>query len=161
MIDSTPDPSRSDRITGMKIVSVNGKPTRGEEANLTPGRNQVRVSFSWPKVGRKEVDLDFKVKAGTIYVIYYGVHPLVARNPSHVMAGIDHMWDATDPDSAPVILVGSIIMTPLGIAETAAQRGLENNAPSNYVDVMVVAQQSLDGIVCHRRVHPDGGVETR
>lgn len=163
VLDVTPDASRRDRISGMAVVSVNGNSARGDEVELSPGKNQVRVRFDWPQGGNQEVDLEFKVKPGTIYVVYYDVHPPVSRHAGGFERGTEGLLSSgsSDPYGAIAAVFAAAATTPFVVAEKSVNRGGENSVVANYVDVMAVAQKSPDGIVCNRRVYPDGKIEDR
>ena len=46
VLDTTPEASRRARINDMRIVAVNSQPATGDEAELSAGKNRVRVGFS-------------------------------------------------------------------------------------------------------------------
>ena len=161
--DATPDAERRDRIDGIGILSVNGDPTKGSEVELSPGRNRVRVGFSWPQGGKQEVDLDFKARAGITYIVYYDVYPPVSRHPGAMEKTTTGLVSARNTDAYSAMVTGIFagFMTPFAAAEKAVRVSTENAATATYVDVMAVAQQSPEGVVCNRRVYPNGKVEKR
>ena len=164
--DATPDADRRDRIDGIRVAAINDEPTRGSEHELKPGRNKVRVGFKWPQGGEQEVDLDFDANPDKTYVVYYDVHPPYANRLrqggflDEAAGGILHAASGMGEGGAlmlpPFIAVGAGAM-----AVRLGNEIAEESKSADYVDVMVVAQQSREGVTCMRRVYPDGRVETR
>lgn len=164
--DATPDAERRDRIDGIRVAAINDEPTRGSEHELKPGRNKVRVGFKWPQGGEQEVDLDFNANPDKTYVVYYDVHPpyvnrLAQGGVLDATAG-EIATAAAHMDVAAILMFYPFIAAGTGAVATRVGNEIaEDSKPADYVDVMVVAQQSLEGVTCVRRVYPDGRVEKR
>lgn len=164
--DATPDAERRDRIDGIHVSRINDRPARGSEHELAPGRTKVKVGFNWPQGGAQEVDLQFNARPNKTYVVYYDVHPPYVNRIEQ--AGI---MDATAGEivnaASQMDVLGALMIYPFAAAGAGAMAVrvgneiAEDSKPANYVDVMVVAQQSSQGVVCNRRVYPDGRIEKR
>ncbi|WP_338690598.1 hypothetical protein [Haloferula helveola] len=163
VLDTTPDLPRRDRIDDLRIVAVNGRPAKGDEAELSPGRNRVRVRFSWPQGGQQELDLDFNVRPGKIYAVYCDVDPPLAHHAGALARGTGSMLEGADNDPFAPIGAGLAVaaIAPFLVAEASTMRVSDQSAPATRVDLMVVAQHSSEGIVCNRRVYPNGRIEKR
>ncbi|MCH7226050.1 hypothetical protein [Haloferula sp. A504] len=143
-----------------------GRPVRGTEHDLKPGRTKVRVGFDWPQGGEQEVDLDFKARPDKTYVVYYDVHPPYVNRIEQ--AGL---LDATAGElthAGAGMGSGAFLMLPPLLAAATGAMAVrvgneiaEDSKAADYVDVMVVAQHSLEGVTCMRRVYPDGRIEDR
>jgi hypothetical protein len=162
VLDTTPEAFRRDRISDMRIAAVNGHPAKGDEAELSPGNNRVRVKFSWPQGGEQEVDLDFKVRSEKIYAVYCEVDPPLSQHSGTLERGTAGMLAGANDPMAPFVAgLGVAAVSPFLVAEKSATHTRDHSVPARYVDVMVVAQRSPEGIVCTRRVYPGGKIEKR
>lgn len=165
VIDATPNRSRRERIDGIRIVSVNGAPANGTETELRPGRNRVRIRFKWPRDGAREADLDFHARAGTIYAIYYDVYPPIVDQP---LVSDERGWGSllgavadTGGEGAIAAPMAAAVLLPFVAAEAAVNRTDVDDRAAEYVDLMVVARRSSEGIACYRRVFADGRIQNR
>lgn len=164
--DATPDAKRRDRIDGIHISAVNGQEVDDSELDIKPGRTKVRVGFDWPQGGDQEVDLDFDARPDKTYVVYYDVYPPY----------MNRLQQSGSFDDAAGAMLGAaggmgegaiLMLPPFAAAATGAlavrvgNEIAEDWKPADYVDVMVVAQHSPQGVACTRRVYPDGRVENR
>lgn len=166
MFDATPDAERRDRIDGIRVASINGRPVRGSEHQLAPGRNRVRVGFKWPQGGDQEVDLPFNARPNKTYVVYYDVHPpyvnRLEQGGALDAATGELVGAAALMDVGAIVMLYPIAATGAGAVMTRVGHEIaEDSKPASYVDVMVVAQRSLEGVTCRRRVFPDGRIESR
>ena len=161
LIDATPEKEKRDRIDGIRIVSVNGRAVRGTECSLNPGRNCVRLGFNWPQGGRQELDLRFHAVAGHVYFVQYHVHPPYVDRLKQTSR-----WDERSRRFGDAVDEAAMVFAPLFLAwggantvEKATSQARELSKPAEYVDVMVVAKNSPEGIVRRVRAYPDGRVE--
>lgn len=163
VLDATPNADRRDRIDGIRIVAVNGIPANGTEAELSPGKNQIRVRFKWPQGGSQEVDLGFNARPDIIYAIYYDVYPPLVHRPGGLESTTGAIMNdlPRDGGSGLVAAIAAGFMAPFAATEAAVKRTDENSEAADHVDLMVVAQRSPQGIACTRRVHADGRIERR
>ncbi|WP_338690748.1 hypothetical protein [Haloferula helveola] len=166
VIDVTPDLEKRDRLDRLRVVSVNGQQSRGTRQVLNPGVNTVRVGFKWPQGGNQEADLAFFATEGTIYAVHYEVHPpFVNRMNQSVPAD---RYVATTLDVASEMGEGAFLAVPpllaFGSAAVAHRIGntvAEESKPADYIDLIVTASHSREGIVRRVRTYPDGRVDPK
>lgn len=174
LINATPEKSERDRLDGIRLVSINGRPAPGTKASLTPGRNNVKIRFTWPQGGRQEVDLRFHATEGHLYSVQYDVHPPYVnrfRQPtrwdesaSELTGGLANLIDGGDPGDAKAAGFFIPVYLALGTANTierVTSHAGERSKPADYIDIMVVAKNSPEGIVRRVRAYPDGRIDAR
>lgn len=166
LVDATPDATYRDRIDHIRVTQLNGEPVRGTEHELSPGKNRMRVGFHWPQGGHQEVDLEFNAKPDINYFIRYNVHPPYTERLGQtgiLDATTGEIFGASSGSVADVFLIlpAGVAMGTAAMATRVKNEVAEDSRAANYVDVMVVAQHSSQGVACNRRVYPDGQIEKR
>lgn len=167
LIDVTPEEEKRDRIDGIRIVSVNGQPARGTEASLAPGRNCVKLGFNWPQGGRQELDLQFYAVAGHVYFAQYCVHPPYVNRLRQRTRWDECVGEIGRGSKGDAAQAGALFIPPILVLATAntieklGSQAREFSKPADYIDVMVVAKHSPEGVVRRVRAYPDGRVDAR
>lgn len=166
LVDATPDTQYRDRVDDIRISALNGKAVRGTELKLPPGKTKMRVGFDWPQGGDQEVDLDFNAKPNVKYIVRYDVHPPYTSRLSQGGILDDTAGAIFGTASGSVVdifltIPASVAVGTAAMATRAKNEISEHSRAANYVDVMVVAQHSSQGVVCNRRVYPDGRIMKR
>jgi hypothetical protein len=166
VIDATPDDYYRDRIDGIRFVSVNGQKARGSLLKLQPGETRVRLRFDWPQGGKHEVDLEFEARPDTIYDVRYAVHPpYVGRlsQPGPLDDATGGIVDiaAQGGEGAFLFLPAIAAMGSAAVFTRASKEVSEQSKSAHYVDVRVAARNFSQGLVCNRRIYPDGRIVDR
>ena len=172
MIDSRPIPRHRDRIKGMRIISVNGKPGVRREAMIAAGLNTVRVRYDWPQGGSQEVSLRFKARPNVRYSVKYDPFPPTTDQ----FRGTTELSLAADALGAEAFrlmelrggeLAGLVVLTPaivLGTANYAdriRETAREKFQAAHYVDLMVISEHNAEGVVRRVRAYPSGRVVSK
>jgi len=165
-IDATPDAKYRDRIDDIRVTKLNGTPVRGTDLEVQPGKNRMRLGFNWPQGGDQEVDLEFNARPNTKYFVRYDVHPPYTERLGQtgiLDATTGEIFAASSGTIADVFLTipAGVVMGGAAMATRLNNEIAEDSRAANYVDVMVIAQHSSQGVVCTRRVYPDGRTENR
>ena len=164
MIDAKPEREKRDRISSIQLVSVNGSPSHGTQTALQPGRNKVRIRFEWPQGGAQEVDLAFHAKEGQRYFVHYDTMPpsvdRLIESTSLDQAGTDLSAGAAYAGEGFVFFLPTVFaLWTAGAIQRGANQVAEQHKPARYVDLMVIAHHSSDGVVRTVRAYPDGRVD--
>lgn len=165
LLDARPGPDKRDRIRDIHLVSVNRVPVRGSEVVLEPGRNNVRVGYTWPQGGSQEVDLLFHALPDRSYVVQYEPSPSAANRLVEY-----NKWDDAARDVASMGVVagqGAIFFAPpafallgIGFAQRAGSQIAERRKPASSMDLMVISSDLGEGIVRRVRAYPNGRVDS-
>jgi len=167
VLDARPEREKRDRIRDTHVVSVNQVPVRGSEVVLKPGRNKVRVGYTWPQGGAQEVDLVFHALPNRSYLVKYEPSPAEANRLIEY-----NKWDQASGDlvgmgaatgaEAGVFLFGppAIALLGIGFAERASSQAAEAYRPATSIDLMVISSDNGEGIVRRVRAYPNGRVDS-
>ncbi len=156
--NASPASKHRAKLTGFRIVSVNGKKTKGSAACVPSGPVKAVVEFHWPKVGKKKVPLSFNARDGHSYFVKYDsyVDAIVpsegASDFSKELIGTGGQLDVL---RAPLIGVGWVTLFLDGLRKSiGAQFG--STVAANYIDLYVISTLSSEGVVRRVRTYPSG-----
>ena len=156
------DPEYRAHVEGIKLVSINGRSVNGTRSAIRPGLNAVRTRFRWPHGRVQEADLRFYATPGTVYYVHYDVFPPYDKFKSRVGGRmVDSVGNSGDPYAA----LGAVLVGPaaavIGIGERVVHNTNQRGQAATYMDLMLVAHHSSQGIVRRVRAYPDGRVDAK
>jgi hypothetical protein len=165
VLDARPEREKRDRIRDTHVVSVNREPVRGTEVVLKPGRNKVRVGYTWPQGGAQEVDLVFHALPNRSYVVKYEPSPseanrLIEYNKWDQAAGDVARMGGAVGQAGILFLPPAVTLLGIGFAERAASQAAETYRPATSMDLMVISSDNGEGIVRRVRAYPAGRVDS-
>jgi hypothetical protein len=165
VLDASPERERRDRIKGIHVVSVNRVPVRGSEAVLTPGRNKVRIGYTWPQGGSQEVDLVFHARPNSSYVVQYVPSPAYANRLVEIKKWDDAAGDVASMgvgagQAAFIFAPPAMALLGVGFANRVGSQMAEAHKPATSMDLMVISRDNGEGIVRRVRAYPDGRVDS-
>ena len=153
LVDVYPKGQERERLSGIRLASVNGAKHSRTWAELEPGRNHIEVSFKWPQGGKQLVEFDFNAHKDAVYYVHFSRYP-----PCHTADG--GSWDDALNASEgfpPVLLVAG-----LGSLAERGRMSLEQKSKGAvHVDVILVSPRTSEGVVEFVRAYPDGRTVSR
>ena len=163
IIDAIPDPEHREGVSKIRLVSINGKSVKGTRSVIEPGIKSIKTQFRWPQGQSQQVDLRFYATPDTVYFIYYDMYPPSKEFDSRVARGLmTPLNESTDPMAG---IFGAIFLAPpaavIGLAERANHSITKRGASTTYIDLMVVARHTSQGVVRRVRVYPDGRIDEK
>lgn len=165
VLDARPEREKRDRIRDTHVVSVNREPVRGSEVMLKPGRNQIRIGYTWPQGGAQEVDLVFHARPNRSYLVKYEPSPasanrLVEYNKWDLAAGDVATMGAHAGQAGFIFAPPALALLGVGFAERVGTQIAESRRPATSLDLMVISSDNAEGIVRRVRAYPDGRVDS-
>ncbi len=162
-LDASPANKHRAQLTGFRIVSVNGKKARGSATHIPIGPVKAVVAFNWPKVGKKQVPLNFNARQGHVYFMKYDRFPHPDKQGKG-LAGVSkglmttgaHLHILGFPFFGAGVVVGFVehVRQGLGIRTRLGRA-------ASYIDLYVISTLSSEGVVRKVRTYPSGRVENR
>ncbi|NWK54993.1 hypothetical protein HW115_05195 [Verrucomicrobiaceae bacterium N1E253] len=151
-----PEKEHRGGLSGIRIVSVNGKKVSGSAARVPSGPVKAVVAFDWPKVGKKTVPMSFHAKDGHSYFVKYDVYP----DQTLSGGGFNSSFDVSksliggSPEAALLLpLTAAADVTIAGVTHVNNMSGSTSLA-THYIDLFVISNLSSEGVVSRVRSLP-------
>lgn len=162
-LDASPSEKHRAELSGFRVVSVNGKKTRGSATAIPSGPVKTVVAFHWPRIGKKRVPLSFTAREGHAYFVKYDRFPYPGKS-SAGLKGVTKGLIATGAKLHMLGLpfIGAGVLTGF-VEDVRKNSGITTRTRHavNYIDLYIISRLSSEGVVRQVRAYPNGKLEKR